>query len=229
MDIEKTKCMILHGFGGGVHEVEPLANYLTGLGYEVVCPVLKGHSTTRKEMRKATCKEWIASAEEVLLSMKETGGEILLIGFSMGGLIAFNLALRHNVRGIVTINTPIFYWNLYRVFLNLADDVKKRKSEHIRRYLKAKDNSPLLSMFQFLVLLHHTKPELEKIDCPLLIIQAEDDDTVRKKSVDYISGHVSSERKTIQYFHDGGHLIFLSPVAGQVMSCVSDFLQSLKF
>ncbi|MHC1719157.1 MAG: alpha/beta hydrolase [Clostridiaceae bacterium] len=226
MDIEKTKCMIIHGFGGGVHEVEPLASYLTGLGYEVVCPVLKGHSSTRKEMRKSTCEEWIASAEEELLRMKEAGGEILLIGFSMGGLIAFNLALRHNVRGIVTINTPIFYWNLYRVFQNLADDVKNRKVEHVRRYLKAKDNSPLLSMFQFLVLLHRTKPELGKIDCPLLIIQAEDDDTVRTKSVEYISERVSSDRKTIQYFHDGGHLILLSPAAGQVMSCVSDFLKT---
>nr|WP_242837086.1 MULTISPECIES: hypothetical protein [Dehalobacter] len=56
-------------------------------------------------------------------------------------------------------------------------------------------------------------------------MQAEDDDTVRKKSVDYINKHVSSDKKTIKYFHEGGHLILLSPMAEQVLRCVADFMQ----
>jgi carboxylesterase len=80
-------------------------------------------------------------------------------------------------------------------------------------------------MIQFLLLLHKTKAKLEEINCPILIIQAEDDDTVRRKSVDYINNHVSSDSKTIRYFHEGGHLILLSPVAEQVMACIRDFLQ----
>jgi len=225
MDSNKVKCLIIHGFGGGVHEVKPLAEYLIGLGYEIVCPVLKGHSTTKKEMKKATYSEWIDSAEQELLRFKESGDEILLIGFSMGGLIAFNLACKHNIKGIVTINTPIFFWNIYRVFFNLLDDFKRKKCNHIRRYLKAKNNSPFPAMIQFLLLLNQTKPKLQKISCPILTIQAEDDDTVRIRSVDYIHKHVSSETKTIRYFHEGGHLILLSHMAEQVMSCVEDFLK----
>ncbi|RJE47968.1 MULTISPECIES: alpha/beta fold hydrolase [unclassified Dehalobacter] len=225
IDDEKTKCLIIHGFGGGVHEVKPLAEYLTALGYDVICPILKGHSTTRHEMKKATYLDWIDSAERELLRLKEIGDEILLIGFSMGGLIAFNLACKHDIKAIVTINTPIFYWNIYQVFRNIADDVKNKKPNHIKRYLQAKKISPFLSMIQFLLLLHQTKPKLKKINCPILIIQAEDDDTVRRKSVDYINKHVSSDRKKIRYFQKGGHLILLSPMAEQVMICVEDFLQ----
>lgn len=220
-----NKCLIIHGFGGGVHEVKPLAEYLISLGYHVVCPVLKGHSETRKDMKKATYRDWIDSAERELLRMEETGDEFFLIGFSMGGLIAFNLGCKHNIKAIVTINTPIFYWNIYRVFLNLVDDIKNKKCNHIRRYLRAKNNSPFLAMVQFLLLLNHTKPKLESINCPILIVQAEDDDTVRRKSVDYINKHVSSVRKTIRYFHEGGHLILLSSMAEQVILCVDDFLQ----
>lgn len=122
----EIKCLIIHGFGGGVHEVKLLSEYLIGLGYEVVCPVLKGHSASKKDMRESTYNDWIDSAEKELLRLKETGDEILLIGFSMGGLIAFNLAHKHNIKGIVTINTPIFYWNVYQVFLNLIHDKKTR-------------------------------------------------------------------------------------------------------
>ena len=221
---KKTKCLIIHGFGGGVHEIKPLAEYMIGLGYDVVCPILKGHSANRKDMNKATYLDWIDSAERELLRLKEMGDEILLIGFSMGGLIAFNLACKHNINAIVTINTPIFYWNIYQVFLNLVDDMKNKKCNHIKRYLQAKNNSPFLAMFQFLLLLHQTKPKLEKVNCPILIIQAEDDDTVRRKSVDYIYKHASSDRKKIKYFPKGGHLILLSPMAEQVFLCVEDFI-----
>lgn len=225
MGSKKMKCLIIHGFGGGVHEVKPLAEYLIGLGYDVVCPILKGHSATRKDMNRATYTNWIDSAERELLRLKEIGDEILLIGFSMGGLIAFNLACKHNIKVIVTINTPIFYWNIYQVFLNLVDDMKNKQCNHIKRYLQAKNNSPFLAMIQFLLLLHQTKPKLEKINCPILIIQAEDDDTVRRKSVDYINKHVSSDRKKIRYFHEGGHLILLSPMAEQVLLCIGDFIK----
>ncbi|MEL1135774.1 alpha/beta fold hydrolase [Desulfitobacterium sp. THU1] len=225
MGNKKTKCLLIHGFGGGVHEVQPLADHLMGHRYEVFCPTLKGHSATKKDMKKATYTEWIDSAERELLRLKEAGDEILLIGFSMGGLIAFNLACKHNIKAIVTINTPIFYWNLFRVFLNLVDDIKCKKCNHIKRYIKAKGNSPFLAMIQFLLLLRQTKAKLAKINCPLLIIQAEDDDTVRRKSVDYIYKHVSSEKKKIRYFHEGGHLILLSPMADQVCFCVEDFIQ----
>jgi carboxylesterase len=103
--------------------------------------------------------------------------------------------------------------------------MKNKKCNHFRRYLQAKNNSPFWAMIQFLLLLHQTKPKLEKINCPILIIQAEDDDTVRIKSVDYINKHISSDRKRIKYFHEGGHLILLSVMAEPVMLCIEDFLQ----
>ncbi|MDQ7094648.1 alpha/beta fold hydrolase [Desulfosporosinus sp. PR] len=222
---KKIKCLIIHGFGGGPHEVKPLADYLAGLAYDVVCPVLKGHSATRKEMSKATYQDWIDSAERELLKIKENGDEIFLIGFSMGGLIAFNLACKHKVKLLVTINTPIFIWNIRRVILNLAADLKNRNYKNFSRYLQAGNISPLAAMIQFLLLLRQTKPKLEKVNCPILITQAEDDDTVRIRSVSYLEKHLSSDRKAIRLFPEGGHLILLSPMAEQVMLCVGDYLR----
>ncbi len=180
-DSKKPKCLIIHGFGGGAHEIEAIAKHLINLGYDVVSPTLKGHSATKKEMKKATYANWIESAESELQKMHDNKDEVLVIGFSMGGLIAFNLACRYDLRGIVTINTPIFYWNLAQVLHNIMDDVKNRRTIQIRRYLQAKQNSPISSMKQFLLLLNQTKTKLEKVNCPLLVIQAEDVIRQRKK------------------------------------------------
>lgn len=218
--------LLIHGFGGGVHEVEPLAAHLSSLGHKVVCPVLAGHSDTRKAMKEATWHEWIDSVERDLLASTEPFDEVTAIGFSMGGLIAFHLSQRHSFQRIATINTPIYYWNLRRVIANLAEDGKQRKLTNSRRYLQAGKNSPIMSMFQFLQLLHNVKPLISQIHCPILILQAEDDDTVKRKSAEFIKKQACSDQKTIKYFPRGGHLVLLSPQAGEVLECVESFLKT---
>lgn len=227
--IEKggTACLVLHGFGGGPYEVAPLAAHLEALGYEVAMPVLAGHTSTSQAMRKATYRDWIASAEGEVIRLHESGKEIVIIGFSMGGLLAFHLASIHPVRAIVTINTPIYYWNLRQVMRNLDEDRRKRSLANTKRYLEAKKSSPIPSMFQFLRLLHQTKKKLPEVSCPLLVIQAEDDDTVRRRSVGYIRTHSASKEVMTRFFPEGGHVILLSPQAHEVISLVTGFLDDL--
>lgn len=225
---KKSACLVLHGFGGGTYEVAPLAAQLESSGYEVVMVTLAGHGSTPKAMRKATYQDWIGSAESELKKFEGTGKDAVVIGFSMGGLLAFHLACDHPVRAIVTINTPIYYWNLRQVFRNLDEDRQRRSLVNTRRYLAAKKSSPLPSMLQFLKLLHLTKKKLTQITCPLLVIQAEDDDTVRLRSVDYIRNHVASEDVTTEFFKEGGHVILLSPEAPKVISLVTGFLERIQ-
>lgn len=226
---EKNKpiCLVLHGFGGGTYEVAPLGAHLAEAGYEVVMPTLAGHGSTSQAMRNATYRDWIGSAESELKKFEGSGKEVFVIGFSMGGLLAFHLACNHPIQAIVTINTPIYYWNLRQVFRNLDEDRLKRSLVNTRRYLAAKKSSPLPSMFQFLRLLHQAKNKLPEVSCPLLVIQAEDDDTVRRRSVDYIRSHVASKDVTTKFFKEGGHVILLSPHAPEVISLVTGFLERL--
>lgn len=112
MQSDISSCLIIHGFGGGVNEVKILADYLTDKGYVTSCTKLKGHTGNGKDMLDANYNDWISSAEEDLKKLMETTRNIVIIGFSMGGLIAVNLACKYNIKAIITINTPIYYWNL---------------------------------------------------------------------------------------------------------------------
>jgi len=229
MHQNKLGCLVIHGFGGGIYEIEALADYLTDKDYLVVCPKLKGHTGNGRDMKGATYEDWIKSAEESLLILKEKTDSIAIIGFSMGGLIAVNLACKYDVKVLVTINTPIFYWNIPKVLFNLMDDVKNKRLNNVNRYLNAKKSSPLISMINFLLMLNKTKPKLKEINCPFLINQALDDDTVKVRSVDYIYNNISSESKKIKYYENGGHLILTNNAAQKVSADIEEFLKSLSY
>ncbi|HCJ57996.1 alpha/beta hydrolase [Lutispora sp.] len=219
--------LVIHGFGGSKYEVEPFTDHLIEKNCEVACPMLKGHTGKRRDMKNATYKDWIDSAEQELLKLKESSDEIVLIGFSMGGLIAVNLACKHQVKAVITINTPIYYWNFKIVLNNLIEDIKSKSLNNFNRYFYAGMKSPIAAMYNFQLLLAQTKPKINKIHCPFLIMQAEDDDTVRIRSVDYIYNNLPSENKKIKLYNKGGHLILRSPTANQVIADINAFLYSL--
>ncbi|MBP1918139.1 alpha/beta hydrolase [Youngiibacter multivorans] len=224
----RMKCLVLHGFGGGVHEVANLVEKLEKSGFIVACPTLHGHSGDLKEFGNSTCEDWIESAEEALDELESDGDKAAVIGFSMGGLIAANLSERHDLSSVVMINTPIYYWNIPQVMTNLLDDLKGRKLDNTRRYLQAKRNSPIPSMLQFLRLLRDSKPKIGGIKCPLLVIQARDDDTTRIGSASYIYSHVDSDRKSLRYLKEGGHVVLNSSSCDEACDCVLEFLEGKK-
>lgn len=222
----KIGCLLIHGFGGNKEEIAPLANRLTESGYQVNCPSLAGHTGNRKDLRGVSFHDWILSAEKGLEELTTTCDYVYVIGFSMGGLIAINLALKHQLRGAVTLNTPIYYWDLKQIIVNTVNDVRQRKLEHIRYYLRSSASFPISALVHFRRLLHLTKPVIARVQCPLFVAQALEDDTVRKSSAAYIYERASSDRKSIQYYPKSGHLILWSEAADMVMEDVLKFLNS---
>lgn len=221
-------CLVIHGFGGSVYEVEPLAQKLIDKGYSVICPTLKGHTGRRRDFEGVKYDDWISSAEEDLLKLASKCKKIYILGFSMGGLIAINLALKYDIEGLVTISMPIYYWDLKRVMLNLIDDFKRRDFQHFKRYIKSSGNVTLGAMINFKLLLDKTKLLVSKIKCPAFVVQANDDDTVRKHSANYIFENLSSKCKKINFYENGGHLILRSKAANEVISDIEKFLDEIK-
>lgn len=226
---DKLGCLIIHGFGGGTYQIKALDEDLNSNGYITSCPKLKGHTGNAKDMKNADYKDWIASAEKELIMLMEKTGKIAIIGFSMGGLIAVNLACKYDIKAIVTINTPIYYWNLKRVFLNIYDDIKNKRLNYVKRYIHAKKASPLISMINFLRLLNSTKSKLSNIKCPFLIMQTKDDDTTRLTSPDYICDNISSEVKTVKLYDKGGHLVLVDQYIEEVIVDIGEFLKKDVF
>lgn len=225
---KETGCLLIHGFGGNREEVAPLARRLQEDGYQVRCPALKGHTGKRQDLKGITYQEWITSAEQDLKELSAVSQDICLVGFSMGGLIALNLAVQYDVQGVVTLNSPVYYWDIKRIMLNLLEDLKARKFDNTGRYFQSGAKFPLSAMINFRILLSKTKGVMKMVHCPVFIAQALEDDTVRKSSAAYLQRNIASPNKTLKYYPNAGHLILSSQVSAQVIQDVAEFIQKVS-
>lgn len=223
---DKICCLLIHGFAGSVREVSPLAEYLSEKGYATSCVRLSGHTGNKSDLAGSDNESWIRSAEEALLDRGSSGERLFLIGFSMGGLIAIHLAQKYRLDGIVTLNMPIYYWDV-RKFLNyLSKDFRTGRFETLKRYFRSSIDMPLEAVFNFRALLEKTKPLLRKTSCPLSIHQSLEDDVVHSKSAEFIYQNAGSKKKKVKYYPGAGHMICHSSASGEVFRDVEVFLRS---
>lgn len=69
MTTKQQGCLIIHGFTGGPHEVQQLAEYLSQHGYKTAVPTLAGHGNKLRDLGNFSYLDWIASAESALTEL----------------------------------------------------------------------------------------------------------------------------------------------------------------
>ena len=88
--------LILHGFASGLDSVSELAPPLTALGLPIRIPILRGHGAeTPEALRGATWHDWLTDADSALDNLLIETEKVIVIGHSMGGVLALNLAMTH--------------------------------------------------------------------------------------------------------------------------------------
>ncbi|WP_432407691.1 alpha/beta hydrolase [Wukongibacter sp. M2B1] len=225
--VNNIGCLLIHGFGGDYGEIRYLAEYLDTKGYNILCPSLKGHTERRRDLIGVDYTDWIRSAEEDLLKLKKNSSRIFIVGFSMGGLIGINLCEKHAIDGLVTLNTPVYYWDIKNILKNIIEDFRTKDFQNIKRYMASSGKFPMSALYNFRKLLSITKGKIRQVKCPSLIVQAKDDDTVRMRSAKYIFDRIASRHKNLKYYNNSGHIILNSPSAREVSKDVEDFFNQL--
>lgn len=215
-------CLLIHGFNGCRKELSPLRERLDQLGYKVSVPVLKGHEASSRELRTASRYDWVDCAQAELDDLRSSCRRVIVIGFSMGGLLAANLYQNNHFDGIVFINTPVYYWGLGRMISDLYFDFKP----NLKKYAYAFRTVPFHAMLEFQRLLSKTKPIFQDVNCRSLVLQSADDDVVKPKSAEYIFSHLKG-RKDMKIVPRGKHLVLLSDESAQVCSYVQHFLKGI--
>ncbi|WP_139492726.1 alpha/beta hydrolase [Brevibacillus dissolubilis] len=221
MSTQKTGVLILHGFAGDIKEVLPLARFLQEKGYVVECPTLEGHGMTRRQLKLSNRRQWLTSAEEGYKRLRMRSDHIIVIGFSMGGLLGLNLAAKYPVEMLFTLCTPYHYWDVRQAYSYLREDFRTVAA----RYLNSMFRIPLRSMLEFRKLLTETKRLLPEITCPYTIVQGRRDDTVQSVSAEHLRRQVGSDDVQVEYFERSGHLILLGEEADDVIHYVHQTLE----
>lgn len=101
--------LLVHGFSGSPFELHMLARVLHQRGYHCEVPLLHGHHQSLAALRESRWPQWLGTADEALRALwqrvraqTEEPPRIAVVGLSMGGLLAVELARRYAPRGVTT-------------------------------------------------------------------------------------------------------------------------------
>ncbi|TKG72746.1 alpha/beta hydrolase [Prauserella endophytica] len=94
-----VRVLLLHGAGGHAAALWPYAAYAASHGLHVVVPDLPGYGRTRVPRRAAVrYPDWVALVCDLLRAERRShAGRLVVVGASMGGLLAYDAATRTGV------------------------------------------------------------------------------------------------------------------------------------
>jgi carboxylesterase len=84
--------LALHGYGGTAFEVRLVVEVAEELGLAAYAPLLPGHGTHATDLARTRFPDWLGGAESALDSLLGGAGRAVVVGLSLGSLIAAHLA-----------------------------------------------------------------------------------------------------------------------------------------
>lgn len=223
-------CLIIHGYTGGPHEVETLANYLRKeTDWDVFVPTLPGHG---KELAldNTSHTEWIEAAEKALLRIQEMYQTVYVIGFSMGGMIAAYLAGKYNVDKLVLLAPAGKIISIKQMSYDIGEVIldgltgKIDENKLYLRYRNKAGNVPFKANLELIKLVKLTRNYLKDIKIPVFIAQGKLDALVPVKTVYYLDQEIASDEVEVVLFDQSDHLLCLGNDKDTLNQMILNFL-----
>lgn len=231
-----TGCLLLHGFTGTPKEMGMLGTSLSLSGYTVLAPRLFGHATHPEAMRRARWQDWLASVEDGLNLLKGCTSRQVVMGLSMGGLLALLAAARYDLTGAVAFSTPSALPTDPRSFLlPLLGRLNLRITKGAPDWhnsAAAADHMeypfyPSRAIIELDRLIKEMRRELHLVKVPVLLAQSRQDTSIPAGSMDTIFRNIASSDKSKIWVENSGHVIIREPEREKIFSEVKSFLRRI--
>ncbi|MBC8258736.1 MAG: alpha/beta fold hydrolase [SAR324 cluster bacterium] len=232
----KIGILLIHGFTATTAEVRPLAKRFNEAGYTVSAVLLPGHGTTPENLNKTSYTDWVTASERAYFELKKKCTHIFVGGESAGAVLALHLASEHpEIKGLLLYAPAMrLASSLLRKFVMVlaspfvfAIQKESGKTKDEMEWQGYKVN-PLKAGVQLLRLQWETKPRLSRIYQPVLIIQANLDQTVDLKSGEIILQRIQSAVRESHWMEQSGHVVILDQEFEEVADISLKFIRKLK-
>jgi len=232
----KIGCLLIHGFTGTPKEMRMLGDSLALEKYSILAPRLAGHATSVEDITRSHWEDWVASVEDGLNLLKGSTDHQVIMGLSMGGVLALIAAARFSPSGVVTFSAPCSLPGDPRakylpVLKHFIRRVSKGKPDW-QNLEAAKDHVdypyyPTPAIVELKELIEIMQSELLNVTVPALLVQSRQDRGIPAESLDTLYDSVSSTDKTKFWVEKSGHVIIREPEREQIFSEVKKFLKRI--
>ena len=212
----KTGVLFIHGFTGGTYEVQPLVTYVKShTDWSVEVPTLPGHGVTL-DLRHVSAENWLMEAELAMRKLRKRVDRVIVVGFSMGGLIGMYLALRYPVERLVLLSaaakyiSPLVLLEDAKIILTESITKKATPNTFYHLYNYKFSHTPIQATMEFLKIVKMVKPYYDLITCPVCIVQGEKDGIVPFSTAEHLAQVLGAEEKLMITSPMGKHHICYS-------------------
>ncbi len=226
--------LLLHGISSGCAQMIPLGRMLNDYGYAVHCVNVAGHGTYPEDLLHTSWEDMITKADYDFSMLKRYYDKVDVSGLSLGGDLCLELASRRtDLAGIIAVSAPLrmlpgnFVTETYpedKVFIHrdLGGKELIAKKYHVHyEEIAVRVCRELLNMCEDL----RREGVLEKITCPALIAQAQDDNMADPQSCHQIMARIASVNKVLYNPDTGGHNLTFNEGRFDLMKAIVAFLK----
>lgn len=238
--------VLVHGFLASPAEVRSLGQEMERRGYPVVGVRLKGHGTSPWDLRERKWQEWLDSVRRSYAIMSGLVQRIFLVGFSTGGALSLRLAAERPVGlvGTVAISVPLKFQDPTMIFVPLVHAANQlarwvssweglrpfhqRESEHPHINYR---NIPTRGLYELRRMADDVEERLPDVQCPVLILQGDEDQVVDPRAAQLIHQKLGSADKRLVMVPSKRHGILCENIGGTqetILSFMAEWEQATE-
>ncbi len=237
-DKNEVGLVFSHGYMSAPEEIRSLAEYLFEKGINVYVPRLRGHGTDPEVLKSVSAQDWETDFERAFTAMRQVCSKVFIGGFSTGGLLALLHAAQYKVDGVIALNSALklhdlrvsyviptlHFFNEMISYLNakgIQEWIDNSHTEQLKvNYLK----HPISSVAQLEKVMSKVEQTVKNVTAPILIIQGDNDPTVKRESAQLIYDNVSSKDKKLLLLPRDRHSILADKDHNEVFEAIHRFI-----
>jgi carboxylesterase len=237
----RSPCVVaFHGFTGTAAELRPVLTAVTGTGYAVDAALMPGHGTGAEQLQDRTFDEWVAAARERVHDAIAVHGRVVLLGFSLGSLVAMQIASERpaGVAGLVVLGNaltlgvasslPLGLWarsgrpmpDIYLVKPRPGDLIDATHADQLVTY----DRHPLRAALEVYRAGARVRPEVGRIACPTLVQHGRRDHVCPWRNAPWLAGRLGTRDVTVAVYERSAHVLAWDGEHADVARDVCHFL-----
>jgi carboxylesterase len=235
-------CLLIHGFMATPQEMRFLGERLRACGYSVHATLLAGHGTSPEDLDRCTWHDWYASARAGLETLHRRAPEIVVIGQSLGALLALKLAVDSPavIRGAVLLSPALVLsrrwlrWMTPVVCLMLPFLAERRRyvrkpqrdvaDPRARAESVCYDRVPLRGLRQLFRLQQAARRVLPQVQQPVLVVHSRQDHTCPLVNVEMVQHAVRGPVRPV-ILNDSYHVVSIDVDKERVVADVAAFVE----
>jgi carboxylesterase len=233
----RVGCLLVHGFTGAPKEMHTLGEYLSAQGHSVLGVRLFAHATRPQDLLRARWEDWVADVENGFHILDAVCDQIVVMGLSMGGMLALIAGATLPVVGVVAMSTPYRLRQEWFARLRPLIPAASLLIPHIGKgrpdWLDAAAASnhleypdyPLRAIAELFDLLAEMRRCLPSLHVPVLLVNSRIDQTVTPEQSEAIADSLLAapvERLMVEL---SGHVVTRDAAREQVFRAAATFAQ----